>query len=127
MRFLLVLALGLVVVPVAAQDMPPAFKRCLPCHAIGEGATNKLGPELNGVVGRPAADAYGYSYSAAMLAAQVDGLEWTRQTLTQFLKRPKHLVVGTSMSFAGMTDRAEIDAIIDYLASFDSGGGRVVP
>ncbi|KQX39888.1 hypothetical protein ASD04_04345 [Devosia sp. Root436] len=127
MRFLLVSALCLAIMPVAAQDMPPDFKKCLPCHAIGEGAINKVGPQLNGVVGQPAGRVAGYAYSQAMLAAQADGLEWNRQTLTQYLKRPKHLIVGTSMTFAGMTDRAAIDAVIDYLASFDSEGERVTP
>lgn len=115
------------VAPVAAQDMPSAFNKCLPCHAIGEGATHKVGPRLNGVVGRPVASQDGYAYSRSMQDAQVEGLEWTRETLTRYLKRPKHFLPGTSMSFAGMTQRAEIDEIIDYLASFDANGASVTP
>lgn len=30
------------------------FGKCKACHAVGEGAKNKVGPELNGIVGRPA-------------------------------------------------------------------------
>ena len=62
-----------------------------------------------------------------MQDAQADGLEWTRQTLTLYLKRPRHFLPGTSMSFAGMTQRSEIDAIIDYLVSFDANGGPAAP
>lgn len=113
--------------PVAAQDLPSVFNKCLACHAIGEGATHKVGPQLNGVVGQPVASQDGYSYSRAIQDARAHGLEWTRETLTLYLKRPAHFLPGTSMSFAGMKQRAEIDTIIDYLASFDSNGSRMVP
>src|SRR4029077_16409216 len=51
-----------------AQDVAAgeqSFKKCLPCHAIGEGATNKVGPELNGLDGRHSGTAAGFSYSDA--------------------------------------------------------------
>lgn len=115
------------VAPVAAQDMPSGFNKCLVCHAIGEGAAHKVGPQLNGVLGRPAASQDGYSYSRSMQDAQADGLEWTRETLTLYLKRPRHFLPGTSMSFAGIARRAEIDQVIDYLASFDANGAPVAP
>src|SRR5262249_8721450 len=38
-----------------AQDVTAgkaSFNKCLACHAIGEGAKNKVGPELNGLDGR---------------------------------------------------------------------------
>ena len=38
-----------------AQDVAAgksSFNKCLACHAIGEGAKNKVGPELNGLNGR---------------------------------------------------------------------------
>ena len=115
------------VAPVAAQDMPSGFNTCLACHAIGEGAAHKVGPQLNGVLGRPAASQDGYSYSRSMQDAQADGLEWTRETLTLYLTRPRHFLPGTSMSFAGIARRAEIDQVIDYLASFDANGAPVAP
>ena len=127
MRFLLVSALCFMAMPVVAQDAPPVFNRCLACHAIGEDAVNKVGPRLNGVVGRPVGSLDDYNYSRAMLTARDSGVEWTRQNLTRFFKLPKHFLPGTSMAFAGMTDRAEIDAVIDYLASFDEDGSRIAP
>ena len=30
------------------------FNKCAPCHSIGPGAKNKVGPELNGILGRKA-------------------------------------------------------------------------
>ena len=42
------------------------FKRnCIVCHAIGPGAATKVGPELNGVIGRKAGSVPGYNYSQA--------------------------------------------------------------
>ena len=39
------------------------FKKCMACHKVGEAAKNSVGPVLNGVIGRPAGTAEGYSYS----------------------------------------------------------------
>ena len=49
-----------------AQDLAAgesAFRKCQICHDVGEGAKNKLGPELNGLDGRKAGTAEGYAYS----------------------------------------------------------------
>src|SRR5262245_52845138 len=40
-----------------AQDLTAgeaSFRKCQPCHDVGEAAKNKLGPELNGLDGRKA-------------------------------------------------------------------------
>ena len=55
----------------SAQDADAGkkiFKKCFACHAIGPGAKNKVGPHLNGVIGRPAGSAEGFKYSKAMKA-----------------------------------------------------------
>ena len=57
------------------------FKKCMSCHAAGEGATNKVGPVLTGVVGRTAGTYEGYSYSQAMKDAGAGGLVWTPENL----------------------------------------------
>lgn len=51
------IALGAAITPAAAQDVAKGekvFKKCTACHAVGEGAKNKTGPELNGLIGRAA-------------------------------------------------------------------------
>ena len=51
-----------------AQDVEKgatAFKKCAICHKIGPGATNLVGPELNGLDGRHSGSVPNYSYSDA--------------------------------------------------------------
>jgi cytochrome c len=51
-----------------AQDLSAgetSFRKCAPCHSIGEDATNKVGPVLNGLDGRNAGAVEGFNYSDA--------------------------------------------------------------
>ena len=51
-----------------AQDVDKGatvFKQCAICHKIGPGATNSVGPELNGLDGRHSGSVANYSYSDA--------------------------------------------------------------
>lgn len=111
-------------VPAAAAD--PAlieagetvFKKCKACHQIGEGAKNRSGPALNGIVGRAAGSVDGFKYSKPLMAKAEDGLVWTNEALAEFLAAPKSYIKGTKMSFAGLKKEDELTAIIAYLASF---------
>jgi cytochrome c len=95
------------------------FNKCKACHAVGEGAKNKVGPPLNGIVGNPAAQSSDFKYSGAMTEAAKGGLVWDTESLTIFLTKPKDLVDGTKMSFAGLRKQSEIDHIIAYLETFN--------
>src|ERR1700677_3369806 len=47
-----------------AQDVAAgktSFNKCMACHSIGEGAKNKIGPELNGLDGRKSGTVPDYS------------------------------------------------------------------
>jgi len=70
-----VLAAGLAHAQDAAQG-GKVFKKCKSCHMVGEGAKNRVGPNLTGVIGRPAGSMDGYKYSKSMLAAGTAGLLW---------------------------------------------------
>ena len=61
------------------------FRVCKTCHRIGEGATNFVGPELNGVVGRKAGSVPGYNYSDAN---KNSGVVWDEATLAKYLQPP---------------------------------------
>lgn len=94
------------------------FKKCKACHAIGENAKNKIGPQLNNLIGRTAATAEDYKYSKAMLAKGEEGLVWNAETLAEFLKKPKDYVPKTKMTFAGFKKDDEIADVIAYLQQF---------
>jgi cytochrome c len=111
----------LLAAPGMAQDAAAGanvFRRCQACHAIGEGATNRVGPALTGVFGRAAATGADYSYSQGMLDMGAAGLVWTPETLAQFLSKPRAFVLGTKMAFAGLANADDVADIIAYLASF---------
>jgi S-disulfanyl-L-cysteine oxidoreductase SoxD len=94
------------------------FKKCAACHQVGEGATNRTGPHLNGVMGRALGGLEGFNYSRGMAEMGAEGIIWTEETMAEFLSRPRDFVKGTRMSFAGLRNAREIEAINAYLSSF---------
>ena len=93
------------------------YKKCKACHQIGEGAKNRSGPILTGIVGRPAGTIDGFKYSKALKTMAEDGLVWDEAALQEFLAKPKKFMKGTKMSFAGLKKDEELAAITAYLAS----------
>lgn len=94
------------------------FRKCSACHQVGDGARNRTGPVLNGVMGHPAGGVDGFKYSGALQAMAEDGLVWTEDTLSAFLENPRGFMKGTKMSFAGLKSAEERAAIAAYLASY---------
>lgn len=103
-----------------AEKGEKVFKKCAACHAVGEGAKNKVGPELNEIFGRTAGSLEDYKYSKAMIEAGGGGLVWDEATLTTYLTKPKDMVKGTKMAFAGLKKQEDLDNVIAYLATFSS-------
>ena len=94
------------------------FKKCKACHQVGEGAKNRSGPVLNGIVGRAAGGVDGFKYSKPLMARAEDGLVWDEESLSAFLAKPKTYIQGTKMSFAGFKKEDDLAAIIAYLSTF---------
>jgi cytochrome c len=107
-----------------AQDMAAgeqSFRKCGPCHAVGEDARNKVGPELNGLDGRKAGTAADYSYSDAN---KNSGIVWSKDTFADYIKNPMAKVPGTKMAFAGIKNDKEIGDLWGYLAQFKADGSK---
>ena len=112
------------VVEEAALDMElvaegeKVFKKCKACHQVGEGAKNKTGPVLNGVVGAKLGHIDGFKYSKTLLEMGESGMVWDEANMTAFLTKPKDFVKKTKMSFAGLKKEDDIRAVTEYLKSF---------
>jgi cytochrome c len=94
------------------------FRQCAACHNLSDGGTDRDGPNLWGVLGKPLATASRrFAYTAALKSA---GSVWTCARLDDWLKSPAALVPGTSMIYPGLPDGGQRADVIAYLAR--SGG-----
>ncbi len=85
------------------------FVQCKTCH---DPAVNKIGPHLDGVVGRKSGSVESFSYSTAN---KNSGITWTPEKLFQYLEKPQRVVPGTKMAFAGISDPQKRADLIAYL------------
>jgi len=121
LRILLAMALaGLATLPAMAQDDLVAagekvFKKCAACHAVGEGAKDRVGPSLNGIIGRTAGTEEGFKYSPAMVKAGEGGIVWGPETLDTYLADPKADIPGNKMAFPGLKKEDDRKAVIAYI------------
>ena len=107
-----------------AQDVAAgetSFKKCLPCHRIGEGAKNLVGPELNGLEGRKSGSAEGYSYTEAN---KNSGITWDEAQFKEYITNPRTKIPGTKMVFAGISSDNERNNLWAYLKQFDATGKK---
>lgn len=118
------IVLGTALTPVAAAPAPSGdaakgkqiFARCGICHSTAAGV-NKIGPSLNGIVGRKSATISTFNYSPAMASAK---LVWTPETLDRYLTNPKALVPGNKMIFPGLPNADDRNNVIAYLSNPDA-------
>jgi cytochrome c len=118
-RLALCASLVVLAAPAAhAQDAAAGqrvFNQCRACHVIENNGRNGVGPNLFGVVGRPAASIQGFRYSANMRSLAEGGLVWTPENLNRYLANPKDLVPQGIMSFAGLRNDQQRADVIAYL------------
>ena len=119
---LVIIASSAVATAALAQDAEAgktSFNKCLACHAIGEGAKNKVGPELNGIDGRKSGTAADYNYSDAN---KNSGITWNEAQFKEYIKDPKAKIPGTKMVFAGVKNEKEVNDLWAFISQFDKDG-----
>jgi len=107
-----------------AQDVEAgesSFKKCMPCHDIGDDAKNKVGPELNGLDGRKAGTADGFNYSDAN---KNSGITWSEATFKEYIKDPRAKVPGTKMIFPGVKNEKEVNNLWAFVSQFKADGAK---
>jgi cytochrome c len=107
-----------------AQDVEAgetSFKKCMPCHDIGDDARNKVGPVLNGLDGRKAGTFEGFNYSDAN---KNSGITWSEASFKEYIKDPRAKVPGTKMIFPGIKNDKEVDNLWAYISQFKADGTK---
>lgn len=108
------------------------FRNCLACHELKSESGERIrrggraGPNLYGVIGRPAGGLEGYRFSEGLSALNAAGLVWDEQNLAHFMANPNGFLEETlgeghisKMPFAFPTGGADIAA---YLAQVGQSG-----
>lgn len=104
--------------PASDESAQQAFNNsCRTCHSMKEG-DNRLGPNLNKIVGRKAGSLPNYNYSASMKDA---GFVWDDDKLTRFMVKPDEVVSGNKMQPYGGVSAEEAAKVVAYL---QSAGGQ---
>jgi cytochrome c len=103
--------------PASDDAAQQAFNNsCRTCHSVKEG-DNRLGPNLNRIVGRKAGSLPNYNYSQSMKDA---GFVWDQDKLTRFMVKPDEVVSGNKMQPYGGVSADEAAKVVAYLQSAGS-------
>ncbi|MGY8632348.1 c-type cytochrome [Bradyrhizobium sp. 14AA] len=103
--------------PASTDAAQQAFNNsCRTCHSVKEG-DNRLGPNLNRIVGRKAGALPNYNYSPSMKEA---GFTWDQDKLTRFMVKPDEVVSGNKMQPYGGVSAEEAAKVIAYLQAAGS-------
>ncbi len=132
MNRLILPAALMLLLPSVALALPPGnaakgkqiFNTCHICHNLGPNAKIKIGPPLNGIVGRPWASWPGYQYSSGLAKGKKGGNVWTVARLDKWLTNPRADVPGTKMIFPGLHSAQQRADIIAYLNQFNIKGAK---
>lgn len=98
--------------------------KCKVCHRIGSGASNFVGPELNGLDGRVIGSVAGYNYSTADEEKKKAGVVWNAKTFDTYITNPQKDIPGTKMIFSGLTKTSDRENLWAYLAQFKTDGSK---
>ena len=97
------------------------FKKCMPCHSIGETAKNMIGPIQNGLKGRKSGTIPDYKYTDAN---KNSGIVWDEGTFKEYIKNPRATIPGTKMVIPGIKVEKEAEDLWSYLEQFGPDGKK---
>jgi cytochrome c len=104
--------------PASDDAAQQAFNNsCRTCHSVKEG-DNRLGPNLNKIVGRKAGALPNYNYSSSMKEA---GFVWDQDKLARFMIKPDEVVSGNKMQPYGGVSADDAAKVVAYL---QAAGGQ---
>ena len=95
-----------------AEHGKAVFKACAACHTTDH--ANRVGPGLEGIVGRTAGTVPNFAYSEAM---KKSGLVWDAKTLDAYLESPQKVVPGNRMPYTGLKNATDRTDLFTYLAT----------
>ena len=94
------------------------FQKCAICHSIAAEAPHGVGPNLNGVIGRPVCQVEGFKFSPAM---RESGQTWTAEHLNAFVENPMGLYSRTRMAFSGLKQNKDRADVVCFLLRANEG------
>ena len=92
-----------------------AQSACVQCHTFGKGEPAGAGPNLFGLIGRPAGSAAGFAYSAPFLSA-LKGKTWDPPLVERWLSDTQAVAPGSGMIYF-QDDPQKRAELIKYLES----------
>ncbi|QFY89544.1 c-type cytochrome [Magnetovirga frankeli] len=95
-----------------AQGQRLFLRKCSSCHDTAKGIGHGKGPNLWGLLNRPAGRAQGFAYSEALQQANFN---WTYANLNYYLTRTDRAIPGVAMNFRGIKKDSQRARLIAYL------------
>ena len=114
--------------------------QCVSCHVVQDdsgqilaGRNGHVGPNLYGVIGRPAGSYPGFNYSTLMKAYAATGAVWGEENFVPYVQDPTDFLRGASGETSGRSkmayqvrDPQEAQDLYAFLSTF-AGEGAAAP